>query len=83
MLASWFVPGADPRNLIDTQRAQLQGGARNFLNQMGQNIARPFGARVQLGEAFFVQRTGPGHFDNYPQLFSEMMGEPPQEPLIE
>ncbi len=83
MLANWFVPGADPRRLTEAQRAQLQGGARHFLEQMGLNIAKPFGGRVQFGEAFFVQRTGSGHLDNYPQLFGEMMGAPPEEPLIE
>lgn len=83
MLANWFVPGADPRRLKDAERAQLQGGTRRFLEQMGRNIATPFGGRVQLGEAFFVQRTGPGHFDNYPQLFSEMMGAPVPPPLFE
>lgn len=83
MLAGWFVPGADPRKLSDAQRAQLQGGARQFLEGMGHNIAAPFAGRVTFGESFFVQKTGPGHFDNYPQLFSEMLGAPPEEPLIE
>lgn len=83
MLAQWFVPGADPRRLTDAQRGQLQGGTRRFLEQMGQNIAAPFGGRVQQGEAFYVVRTGLGHFDNYQQLFAEMLGAPPEEPLLE
>lgn len=83
MLANWFVPGANPRNLTDAQRGQLQGGARKFLEQMGRGIAQPFPGKVQIAEAFFVQRTGPGHFDNYPQLFSEMMGAPVEAPVFE
>lgn len=83
LLASWFVPGANPRNLSAAQRAALQGGARKFLEQMGRGIAQPFAGRVQIAEAFFVQRTGPGHFDNYPQMFGEMMGAPVEPPVFE
>jgi len=44
---------------------------------MGRKTAAPFARRAQLAETFFVQRTGPGHLDNYPQLYSEMLGAPP------
>jgi hypothetical protein len=32
---------------------------------------------VELAEAFFAQRVGPGHFQNYQEMFMEMAGAPP------
>ncbi len=37
---------------------------------------------IKAAEAFFVQKTLPGHFDNFQQLTSEMLGNPPEKPKI-
>ncbi len=78
MLANWFVPGADPTNLRDAEKALLSDGARTFLQGMAAGIAL-LAPPLKLAEAFFAQRVGPGHFENYQEMFVEMIGvEPPQ-----
>lgn len=81
MLASWFVPGADPTNLSAEQRAQLEGGARTFLEGMARGLAL-LAPPVELAEAFFAQRVGPGHLENYQEMFMEMVGAPPSPPEV-
>ena len=81
MLASWFVPGADPTNLTPEQRALLEGGAKTFLDGMARGVAM-LAPETELAEAFFAQHVGPGHFDNYQEMFMEMAGAPPQPPEI-
>lgn len=76
MLADWFVPGADPTSLTEEQRSLLEGGARTFLEGMARGLAM-LAPPVELAEAFFAQRVGPGHFQNYQEMFMEMAGAPP------
>jgi len=47
-------------------------------------MASTIGEKVNLkaAEAFYVQRTLPGHFDNLQQLMMEMLGNPPEPPKI-
>ncbi|HNI61092.1 MAG TPA: PIG-L family deacetylase [Pseudomonadota bacterium] len=82
MLADWFVKGADPTQLTNAQRAELTAGARNFLQMMAQGVAM-LKKEVPLAEAFFVQPVGPGHFQNYQQMFQETLGVPPEDPSVE
>jgi LmbE family N-acetylglucosaminyl deacetylase len=81
MLADWFVPGADPTNLTAEQRALIEGGARTFLEGMARGLAM-LAPQVELAEAFFAQRVGPGHFENYQEMFMEMVGAPPSPPEL-
>ena len=81
MLASWFVPGADPTNLTAEQRAMLEGGARTFLEGMARGVAM-LAPETEMAEAFFMQRVGPGHFENYQEMFMEMAGAPIPPPEI-
>jgi hypothetical protein len=37
---------------------------------------------LKAAEAFFVQKTLPGHFDNFQQMTAEMLGSPPEKPKI-
>lgn len=39
-------------------------------------------APLEIAEAFFAQRVGPGHFQNYQEMFMEMAGAPPPAPEI-
>jgi LmbE family N-acetylglucosaminyl deacetylase len=79
MLANWFVPGADPTNLTPAQKAQLRDGAATFLEGMARGAAM-IGKGVELAEAFYALPVGPGHFDNYQEMFREAAGAPPDPP---
>lgn len=81
MLANWFVPGADPTRLTPEQRAQIEGGARMFLEGMARGLSS-LAPSLELVEAFFAQRVGPGHFDNYQAMFMELAGAPPPDPEV-
>lgn len=81
MLANWFVPGADPTNLSAEQRALLEGGAKTFLEGMARGVAM-MAPPLELAEAFFAQPVGPGHFENYQEMFMEMAGAPPSPPEV-
>lgn len=81
MLAGWFVPGADPTCLTDAERAALRDGAAGFLEMMAR-AAAGLVKGVELAEAFYAVDLGPGHFDNYRQMFQETLGLPAPEPEI-
>lgn len=81
MLADWFVPGADPRALTADERAALEAGARTFLEGMARGLAL-LAPPLELAEAFFAQTVGPGHFQNYQEMFMEMAGAPPAAPEV-
>lgn len=83
MLADWFVKGADPRHLTDADRAQLRAGATGFLDGMGRGVAMGLGGKVEIAEAFYAVKTGPGHFDNQQTMIMEMLGMPPEDPTYE
>ncbi|MFO0761150.1 MAG: PIG-L deacetylase family protein [Byssovorax sp.] len=82
MLADWFVPGADPTKLSPDERAALEGGARGFLDMMARGMAQISPHKVERCEAFYALKVGPGHFDNYQEMFMEAAGAPPQDPEI-
>ena len=47
-------------------------------------MAAGIGQKVELkaAEAFYVNKTLPGHFDNFQQMMMEMLGNPPEKPKI-
>lgn len=77
MLADWFVPDADPRNLSAEERKQLDAGVRNLIRAMSSSIGERY--QIELAEAFHAVRCGPGHFDIVgeitAQLLERMSGE--------
>jgi LmbE family N-acetylglucosaminyl deacetylase len=81
MLASWFVPGADPTRLTPEQTAQLREGAATFLEGMARGAAM-MAPGLELAEAFYALPVGPGHFDNYQEMFREAAGAPPEAPEL-
>jgi len=81
MLADWFVKGANPQALSPEQRAQLQQGTESFLEGMARGVAG-MAPGLELAEAFFAQPVGPGHFQNYQELFMEAAGVPPAPPQL-
>jgi LmbE family N-acetylglucosaminyl deacetylase len=81
MLADWFVKGADPTNLTEEQKGKLRDGARGFLEKMARGMAT-MAPKLSLAEAFYALEVGPGHFDNYQDMFRETAGIPPGEPEV-
>lgn len=74
MMADLFVPGADPAALTEEQKAQLHEGAETMLRMFSQAFGTLSGGKVELAEAFYAVKLGPGMFDNYQEMVQEMIG---------
>jgi LmbE family N-acetylglucosaminyl deacetylase len=69
MLADWFVPGADPKHLTAAHKEQLAAGVRDLLRMMSGALGSKY--NLELAEAFYAVKCGPGHFDIIQQILSE------------
>ncbi len=80
LLANLFAPKIDPANVSPDELKKLT----KYATRLFRSMAIAIGQKVDLkaAEAFFVQKTLPGHFDNFQQLTSEMLGNPPENPKI-
>jgi LmbE family N-acetylglucosaminyl deacetylase len=80
LLAQLFAPDIDPANVSSDELKKLT----KYANRLLRSIASTIGKKVNLevAEAFFVQKILPGHFDNFQQLMSEMLGNPSEPPKI-
>ena len=80
LLAQLFAPKIDPANVSTDELKKLT----KYANRLYRSLATAIGSKADLkaAEAFFVQKTLPGHFDNFQQLTSEMLGNPPEKPKI-
>ena len=80
LLAELFAPNIDPSNVNPDELKKLSKYARRLLH----SISTIIGKKVDLkgAEAFYINKTLPGHFDNFQQLMSEMLGNPPEKPKI-
>ncbi len=80
LLANLFAPKIDPANVSPDELKKLT----KYATRLFRSMAIAIGQKVDLkaAEAFFVQKTLPGHFDNFQQLTSEMLGNPPEKPKI-
>jgi len=80
LLARLFAPNIDPANVSAEDLKKLSKYAdrllRSVASAMGQNV------NLKTAEAFYVQKTLPGHFDNFQQMMMEMLGKPPGPPKI-
>ena len=80
LLAQLFAPKIDPANVSPDELRKLTKYANKLYRSMAAVIGNKFD--LKAAEAFFVQKTLPGHFDNFQQLISEMLGNPPEKPKI-
>jgi LmbE family N-acetylglucosaminyl deacetylase len=71
MLADWFLPDADPRNLSAEEKERLASGVRDLLRTMASEIGRRY--EIELAEAFYAVRCGPGHFDMVAEITTQML----------
>lgn len=80
LLAQLFAPKIDPANVSPDELKKLT----KYANRLYRSLATAIGSKVDLktAEAFFVQKTLPGHFDNFQQIVSEMLGNPSEQPKI-
>jgi LmbE family N-acetylglucosaminyl deacetylase len=80
LLAELFAPDVDPANVTPEELKKLAKYAKRLIN----SFATVIGKKVNLkaAEAFYVQKTLPGHFDNFQQIMMEMLGNPPEPPKI-
>lgn len=80
LLANLFARNIDPSNVSEMELKKLT----KYANTLYRSLAETIGKKMDLraAEAFYVQKTLPGHFDNFQELFSEMLGNPPDNPKI-
>lgn len=78
LLADLFAPNIDPSNVSPYELKKLTKYAERLLRSMAIAIAKK--VDLEVAECFFVQKTLPGHFDNFQMLMSEMLGSPPEKP---
>jgi hypothetical protein len=71
MLADWFVPGADPRNLSADEKERLTSGVHDLIRTMASGIGQRY--QVGLAEAFYAVRCGPGHLDIVGEITKQML----------
>lgn len=74
MMADMFVEGADPANLSEEEKTQLHTGVETMLLMLAQALANLSEGKVELAEAFYAIKLGPGMFDNYQEMIQEMIG---------
>ena len=80
LLANLFAPNIDPANVSPKELVKLTKYATRLFRSMAIAIGNKVG--LKAAETFFVQKTLPGHFDNFQQMTSEMLGNPPEKPKI-
>lgn len=80
LLSDLFGMELNPGINTKEQRKKLNKNAHRLLNSMASTIGKKYG--VNLGEAFYVQKTLPGHFDNFQEILSENLGNPLGPPKI-
>ncbi len=80
LLARLFTPDIDPASVTPEQLEILSKHADTLLRFMASTIGEK--VKLKAAEAFYVQKTLPGHFDNFQQIMMEMLGNPPEPPKI-
>lgn len=80
LLAELFSPNIDPANVSEKQLKKLTRHANSLLRSIASVIGKK--ANLKAAEAFYVQKTLPGHFDNFQTLMAEMLGNDPEKPKI-
>lgn len=80
LLAKLFTKNIDPANVTEKELIKLTKHA----NTLYRSIAGVVGKNMNLkaAEAFYVQKTLPGHFDNFQEQISELFGNPPDNPKV-
>jgi len=80
LLANLFTKNVDSSNISEKELKKLIKHA----NTLYRSLAGVIGKNMNLiaAEAFYVQKTLPGHFDNFQEQISESLGNPPDNPKV-
>jgi LmbE family N-acetylglucosaminyl deacetylase len=82
LLADMFIPGVDPTKLTAEQKTQLKEGADSFLRMVSQAFGTLSEGKIEIAEAFYALKVGPGHFYNFQEMIQEIIGMDPDPPII-
>ena len=80
LLSDLFGIEVNSGKITKEQRNVLNKNAHRLLNAMASTIGKKYD--INLAEAFYVQKTLPGHFDNFQEILSENLGNPLAPPKI-
>lgn len=80
LLAQMFATDINPANVTPEDLKKLTKYADRLLRAMAAGMGQK--VKLKASEAFYVQKTLPGHFDNFQDLMFEMLGNPPKPPEI-
>lgn len=80
LLSELFGMKLVPGKITKEQRKKLNTNAHRLIYSMASTIGKKFD--VKLAEAFYVQKTLPGHFDNFQEILSENLGNPLAPPKV-
>ncbi|NHJ24244.1 MAG: PIG-L family deacetylase [Candidatus Lokiarchaeota archaeon] len=80
LLANLFAPKIDPSNVSEKELKKLTKHANTLYRSLAEVIGKSM--NLTTAEAFYVLKTLPGHFDNFQQSISELLGNPPEKPKI-
>ncbi len=81
LLSIFFSSEVDPLHVTQEDLKKLKKLAKNLLNALASALGKKVG--LKIAEAFFIQKTLPGHFDNFREMTLEMLGTPPEKPTVE
>jgi LmbE family N-acetylglucosaminyl deacetylase len=70
----------DLNNITDLKKIKIEKNLKRLFLSIGTAIGKKYG--VDIAEAFYVQKTEPGHFDNFQEILSEILGNPLAPPKI-
>lgn len=82
LLADMFIPGVDPTKLTAEQKTQLKEGADSFLRMISQAFGTLSEGKIEIAEAFYALKVGPGHFYNFQEMIQEIISMDPDPPII-
>jgi LmbE family N-acetylglucosaminyl deacetylase len=80
LLSDLFGMEVNPGKITKEQRNLLNKNAHRLIKSMASVIGKKF--NVNLAEAFYVQKTLPGHFDNFQEILNENLANPLGPPKI-
>jgi LmbE family N-acetylglucosaminyl deacetylase len=70
----------DPNKITNLNKVKIEKKLKRLFESIGTAIGKKYG--VNNAEAFYVQKTQPGHFDNFQEILSEKLGNPLAPPKV-
>jgi len=80
LLSDLFGIKIDANKITEQQWKKLTKKAKKLFTSIANTIGKKY--NISAAEAFYVQKTLPGHFDNFQEILSENLGNPLAAPKI-